>query len=217
MTAICRFESRLALWIAHGLFVFSVAASAGAGEGTGKLTPIFNGNNLTGWKVPDPNPFWKVVDGVLVGENDEAKKGSMLWTEKSYRDFVIECEARWRGEIDSGIIFRQSQDGQRQLQMQMGTSRSQKQDLTGSFYTGGKEKYPEAGQVKNLEKFLKPGKWNQYRLEAKGNKFTVWLNGKRAVTYVDTNYPAAAPIGLQIHHGLAMKVELRDLRAKVFE
>jgi len=182
-----------------------------------QLQSFFNGKDLAGWKVPEPNPFWKVVNGVLVGENDEAKKGSMLWTEKSYGDFVFECEARWKGEIDSGILFRKSNDGKRQLQMQMGISRSQRRDLTGSFYTGGKEKYPEAGQVKNLDQFLEPDAWNKYRLEAKGDTFTVWLNGKRAVKYMNTNFPTAGPIGLQIHPGLPMKVEFRNLRLKASE
>ncbi|NOS70708.1 MAG: DUF1080 domain-containing protein [Verrucomicrobia bacterium] len=179
-----------------------------AGE-TDDLKPIFNGKDLTGWKTPDPNPFWKVAGGVIVGENDEAKKGSMLWTEKSYHDFVIECEARWSGEIDSGIMFRAPE-----LQLQMGISRSLKRDLTGSFYTGGKEKYPEAGQARDLEKLFKPGDWNHYRLEARGDTFTVWLNGVQKVKYTNTNYVGAGPIGLQIHPGLAMKVEFRNLRAK---
>jgi hypothetical protein len=176
------------------------------------LPPIFNGKDLTGWKLPEPNPFWKVVGGVIVGENDEAKKGSMLWTEKSYRDFVIECEARWSGEIDSGIMLRKPE-----LQMQMGISRSLKRDLTGSFYTGGTEKYPEAGQAKNLEKLFKPGDWNHYRLEARGDTFTVWLNGVQVVKYTNAKYAGAAPIGLQIHPGLAMKVEFRNLRAKALD
>jgi hypothetical protein len=101
--------------------------------------------------------------------------------------------------------------------VQLGISRSQKRDLTGSFYTGGKEKYPEAGQVKNLEKYLKPDAWNKYRIEARGNMFTVWLNGKKAVNYANTNYPTAGPIGLQIHPGLVMKVEFRNLRVKALE
>ena len=109
--------------------------AAGAAE---SLPAIFNGKDFTGWKVPEPNPFWKVANDVIVGENDEAKKGSMLWTEKSYGDFVIECEARWSGEIDSGIMLRKPE-----LQLQMGVSRSLKRDLTGSFYIGGTEKYPE--------------------------------------------------------------------------
>ena len=48
------------------------------------LQPIFNGKDLKGWKVPDPNPFWKVKGGVLVGENDEAKKGS------AFRQKIVE-------------------------------------------------------------------------------------------------------------------------------
>jgi len=91
------------LALAAGLALNFSASAAGDAD---NLSPIFNGQDLSGWKVPQPNPFWKVVGGVIVGENDEAKKGSVLWTEKSYGDFVIECEARWRGEIDSGIMLR---------------------------------------------------------------------------------------------------------------
>ncbi len=173
------------------------------------LEAVFNGKDLTGWRTPDPNPFWKVVDGVLVGENDAAKKGSMLYTEQSYRNFVFECETRWSGEIDSGIMLRKPE-----LQMQMGISRSLKKDMTCSFYTGGKDKYPEAGQAKNIGKSLKEGAWNKYRLEAKGDTFTVWLNGEQVAKYTDTKYASPGPIGLQIHPGLAMKVEFRNIRAQ---
>lgn len=191
------------------LSVLGLISTAQAGAGSDGLTPIFNGKDLTGWKVPEPNPFWKVVDGVLVGENDEQLKGSMLWTEKAYGDFIIECESRWIGEIDSGIMLRKPQ-----LQLQFGVSRSLKRDLTGSFYTGGAERYPEAGQAKNLEKLLKPDDWNMFRLEAKGDTFTVWINGQQAVQYVNPKYPDPAPIGLQIHGGLKMKVEFRNVRVK---
>ena len=179
-----------------------------AGE-TENLQPIFNGKDLAGWKSPDPNPFWSVIDGVLVGENDEAKKGNVLWTEKAYRDFIIECEARWSGEIYSGILFRAPE-----LQMQMGVSRSLKRDLTGSFYTGGADKYPEAGQARDMVKLFKPGDWNRYKLEARGDTFTVWINGVQKVKYTNAKYTGAGPIGLQIHGGLAMKVEFRNLRAR---
>jgi hypothetical protein len=184
-------------------------ASSLRGGANDDLPSIFNGRSFAGWTTPDPNPFWKAVDGVIVGENNEAKTGSMLWTEQIYRDFVIECEARWTGEIDSGIIFREPQ-----LQMQIGVSRSLKRDLTASFYVGGKEKYPETGQARNPEKLLKPGDWNKFRLEARGDTFTVWLNGEQVVKYTNAKYTGAGPIGLQIHGGLAMKVEFRNLRAK---
>jgi hypothetical protein len=172
-------------------------------------TKVFNGHDLSGWQVPDPNPFWRVVDGVLVGENDAAMKGHVLYTQKSYKDFVFETDARWNGEIDSGIMLRQPE-----LQLQIGISRSLKKDMTCSFYTNAKEKYPEAGRAVNLEKYLKPGDWNRIRLQAKGDTFTTWLNGKKVVTYKDSRYLNPYAIGLQIHPGLKMKIEFRNIRIK---
>ena len=60
-----------------------------------ELPSIFNGKDLTGWKAPVPNPFWKVADGMLVSENDEAMKGNVLYTDAAFGDFVFEAEARW--------------------------------------------------------------------------------------------------------------------------
>jgi len=168
---------------------------------------IFNGKDLSGWKVPEPNPFWKVVDGVLVGESDAARKGNVLYTQKAYRDFIIETEARWTGEIDSGIMLRKPE-----LQLQIGISRSLKTDMTCSFYTNGQEKYPEAGRAKNLGQFLKPGDWNKIKLQAKGDTFLVWLNGEKVTEYKDARFPDPFPVGLQIHPGLTMKIEFRNIR-----
>ncbi|HLH53675.1 MAG TPA: DUF1080 domain-containing protein [Verrucomicrobiae bacterium] len=194
-----------------GLNFVSCSPPARASEESG-LAPIFNGKDLSGWQVPDPNPFWRVEDGILVGENDAAKKGHVLYTTKAYKNFIIELEARWSVEIDSGIMLRQPE-----LQMQIGISRSLKTDMTCSFYTNGKEKYPEPGRAKNLEKFLKPGDWNKIRLEAKGDHFTVWLNGEKVTDYKDVRYPNPYAIGLQIHPGLVMKIEFRNIKLRELE
>jgi len=173
------------------------------------MHPLFNGKDLSGWKVPEPNPFWRVEDKVLIGENDEKRKGHVLFTEKAYKDFVIETDVRWSGEIDSGIMLRKPE-----LQLQFGISRSLKKDMTCSFYTG---KYPEAGQAHDVEKLWKPDAWNKVRMEAKGDVYTVWLNGQKVCEYTDAKYKDAAPIGLQIHPGLKMKVEYRDVKIKELE
>ncbi|HWB04575.1 MAG TPA: DUF1080 domain-containing protein [Verrucomicrobiales bacterium] len=188
-----------------GTMCFCVRA---ADEGKDGWVSLFNGKDLTGWKAPEPNPFWKVVDGVLVGENDAAKKGSMLYTKESYGDFELEGDARWKGEIDSGFMVRKPE-----LQLQFGVSRSLKKDMTGSFYVGGKG-YPEEAQAKEAGKLVKEGDWNTYKLVAKGDTFTVWINGTQASQYKTDKYPGAGPIGLQIHGGLAMKVEFRNLKIK---
>jgi hypothetical protein len=168
------------------------------------LPPIFNGRDLAGWKTP-ADLYWKVVDGVLVGANDEQKKGSMLYTDKSYGDVIVEGEVRFNGEIDSGIMVRKPE-----LQVQIGVSRSLKRDMTCSFYTGT---YPEAARATRAADLLKPGEWNRIRVEARGDTFTVWLNGEQVSRYTDATYKEPGPIGLQIHGGLVMKVEFRDLRA----
>jgi hypothetical protein len=199
------------LAVAARLFCMLVMATLWGTCALGEIPPsadlpaIFNGSDLTGWKVVG-GPYWKVVDGAIVGENDAEKKGSMLYTEKPYGDLIIEGEVRFSGEIDSGIMVRKPE-----LQVQIGVSRSLKKDMTCSFYTG---KYPEEAQAPKAAELLRPGEWNRIRLEAKGDTFTVWLNGQKVSQYTSEKYREPAPIGLQIHPGLVMKVEFRDLRAK---
>jgi hypothetical protein len=84
--------------------------------------------------------------------------------------------------------------------------------MTGSFYTG---RYPEEGQAREVKKLMKPeGEWNTFRIQAKGNTFTCWINGVKASEYNDTaaRFSGAAPLGLQIHNGVAMKCEYRNIR-----
>ena len=189
------------------LLVLSFARFGGAADAKDDLPSIFNGKDLSGWKVPADNKWWKVVDGVLVGENDEGKKGSMLYSEKNYGDVVVEAEVRWSGEIDSGIMLRKPE-----IQCQIGISRSLKKDMTCSFYAHGK--YPEPARAKGVDKLLKEGDWNKIRFQAVGSKYTAWLNGEKVVEYEDPAFPNPAPIGLQIHPGLKMKVEFRNIKAK---
>lgn len=198
------------LWCVLTL-ALALATSASAQSPAG-FQPLFNGHDLAGWQVPAPNPFWKVVDGVLVGENDAKLKGNVLHTEKSYTNFVLELEVRWSGEIDSGVMLRRPE-----LQVQFGVSRSLKRDMTGSFYVSKtsfqpKSGYPEPARARNIQKWFKPDDWNRFKIEAKGDTFTVWLNGEKVSQYQNANYAGGAPIGVQIHPGLKMKVEFRNVR-----
>lgn len=177
-----------------------------------KFVPLFNGKDLTNFKAEDSKAFWRVENGVLVGENDAAKKGNYLWTQKSYGDFVIEFDVRWKSVsdrgVDTGLEMRNPH-----LQLQLGVSGSLRVDMSGSFYTGGKPAYPEAGQAKDAKKLMKPeGEWNTFRIQAKGNTFTCWINGTKASEYTDPKFSGAAPLGLQIHPGVVMKCEYRNVK-----
>jgi hypothetical protein len=121
---------------------------------------------------------------------------------------VLEFDVRWKGYTDTGIEMRKPK-----IQLQLGISGSLKVDMSGSFYTGGKPAYPEAGQAKTAAKLMKPeGEWNTFRVQAKGNTFTCWINGVKASEYTDPKFSGAAPIGLQIHAKVAMKAEYRNVK-----
>lgn len=194
------FRFLLAAVAAHALTLSLWAA-------TEPLPSIFNGRDLTGWQAPASNVIWRVADGVLIGQSDEKRSGSMLYTERSYSNFVFETEVRWSGDCDSGVMFRKPE-----LQLQLGVSRSLKVDMSCSFYTGGKDAYPQAGRAKDLARLWRPDDWNRVRLQVIGDTATVWLNGEQVSQFTDAKYAAPGPIGLQVHPGVTMKVEYRNVR-----
>ena len=79
----------LALGVAETVLPAQGVAPAG-------FVSIFNGNDLTGWKIPDgDNGHWKVVDGVIdYDAGSEAPGDKNLWTEKAYRNFELKVD--WR-------------------------------------------------------------------------------------------------------------------------
>jgi len=57
---------------------------------------LFNGEDLTGWMVPEgDNGHWKVIDGVIdYDAMSEAPDDKNLWSENEYGDFVLRLD--WR-------------------------------------------------------------------------------------------------------------------------
>jgi hypothetical protein len=166
--------------------------------------PIFNGKDLTGWRVQDGD-YWTVKDGILVGESDQEKKNSILWTEKEYTDFVVSAEFRFNGVVDSGFFLRKVNE-----QIQIGISGSLKRDMTGSPYIGSKGKYPV--EAEGVAELLKEGEWNRMKITAKGSVYTVELNGKQVLEYDSETAAEKGPVGLQVHSGMLMKIEFRDVQ-----
>ena len=192
--------------------ILSLVAVVARPAGEPNFVPLFNGKDLSNFKAEESKAFWRVEDGVLIGENDAAKKGNYLWTEKEYRDFVIEFDVRWKTTtergVDTGLEMRKPN-----IQLQLGISGSLKVDMSGCFYTGGKPAYPEAGQAKAAKTLMKPeGEWNTFRIQAKGDTFTCWINSQKAAEYTDPKFSGAAPLGLQIHPGVEMKCEYRNVK-----
>lgn len=170
-----------------------------------ELKSIFNGTDLSGWAIPEGNEamgWFKVDGGILKLQSDPGKKGANLFTSRPYRDFVISFDFKFgQGVIDTGIFIR-NQD-----QIQIGISGSLKRDMTGSPYVG---KYPV--EAKGVKELLKPADWNSMKIEARGPRYLVWLNGQQVLDYTSETAVEEGPIGIQLHPGKDMAVEYRSIR-----
>lgn len=168
-----------------------------------KLTPIFNGKDLSGWKAPENNIWWLVNDGILQVRSGPDKKGSILWTEKEYENFVVELEFKFgEGTIDSGVHLRNED------QIQIGISGSLKRDMTASPFIPGKGYPVEAEGVKDL---LKLDDWNHMRIEVRGMDYACWLNGKKVMSYTSDTGKPRGPIGIQLHGDRDMSIDFREI------
>ncbi|HLT08177.1 MAG TPA: DUF1080 domain-containing protein [Cyclobacteriaceae bacterium] len=184
--------------IFSAIFIQTIAQEA-------KTKSIFNGKNFKGWVLPEDNIWWSIEDGNLWAKSDPAKKGSILWTKKSYGDFVLEGDfLMGEGVVDSGFFLRSEKD-----QIQIGISGSLKRDMTASPYIPGKGYPIEADGVETL---LKQNDWNTMKIQLVDQTYKVWLNGQEVMTYTSENMPEKGPIGLQLHPNNDMTVAFRNLR-----
>ena len=170
-----------------------------------KLKKAFNGKNLKGWVIPENNIWWSAQDGVITTKNGPDKKGSILWTKKSYTDFVVELDFKFvSGTIDSGIFLRNDKQ-----QIQLGISGSLKRDMTASPYIAGKG-YPV--EAKNVASLLKPKDWNTIKIYVKDGLYKTWLNGEQVMTYTSDNNIKEGPIGLQLHPNNTMEIDFKNIK-----
>lgn len=170
-----------------------------------KEASIFNGKNLDGWLIPENNIWWSAKGNKLNVASGPEKKGSILWTEKKYTDFVVSMDFKMgEGTVDSGIFLRDESQ-----QIQIGESGSLKRDMTCSPYIPGK-KYPV--EAEGVAELLRPTKWNKIKVRAKGNKYTAWLNGVEVMNYTSDNAIDEGPIGLQLHGNRDMTIQFRKIK-----
>ena len=190
------------------IFTLVLISNSFAQTGEPKMKSIFNGKNLKKWNIPDDNIWWSIDDaGALWAKSDPDKKGSILWTKKQYKDFVVQMDFKFgEGTIDSGIFMRG--EDEKNPQIQIGESGSLKRDMTGSPYVP-KSGYPvEANGVKEV---LKMNDWNTIRAMAVGNSYKVWLNGAEVMNYIQEDANLEGPIGIQLHPSRDMTIQFKNI------
>jgi hypothetical protein len=173
-----------------------------------RVTPLFNGKDLSGWEadVPakdkDPNApaSFVVRDGMLVSKG---KPEGHLVTKQAYRDYRLEVEYRFPGKGGNcGVLIHASKPRALYRMFPQSIEVQMMSGDAGDFWCiqedikvpdmekrrprkpnekwGGAE--GDARRILNLtdgsEKPL--GQWNTMVIEARGRSVTVWVNGDKA-------------------------------------
>lgn len=187
------------------LLSFTVESERPGGSGEA----MFNGETLDGWHALQGGE-WSVEDGVLVGRSsrDEARHG-LLVTDEEYDDFLVVFEYRLlRG--NSGFYFRSEESGD-----EVGVHGFQVEvdDVTpgGLYETGGRAWVVQPGE-ELADQWQRPGEWNTVKLFAEGEHVEVFVNGWQTAVIDDPEGRCAGRFALQLHGGMDMRIEFRDLR-----
>jgi hypothetical protein len=141
----------------------------------GKPIKLFNGVDLTGWKLINPRKIngWKVKDGVLVNETpkktfDAFAPYGNLRTEREFGDSKLTIEFKVPTGGNSGIYVR----GAYEAQVVDRDSRMQGLQGVGAIFS----------RVKPTKNAGKPGgQWQSYEITIVDRHATVVLNGQKVI------------------------------------
>ncbi len=192
--------------------------------------PLYNGKDLTGWKVLDGSKeAWK-ADGELL--SCVAEGGGWLRTAEMYSDFVLRMEFRIPPGGNSGVGLRFPEKGNPAfagMEIQILDDDADKyKDLKDSQYSGSI--YSEVAAKRGA---LKPtGEFNSYEITCKGPQIKVVLNGKTIAEANIDDYkkasgkykplaerPRIGYLGMQSHGSRVdfRNIEIKDLTKPVVD
>lgn len=189
-------------------FLLLSALPAIAQERTWK--PLFNGTDLTGWHTV-PGGEWKVVDGVIVGTSPASEpRHGLLVTDKRYRNFIARAKFKVT-EGDSGFYFRVDKTGT-QVSVKGFQAEVDNSPEVGGLYETAMRAWVKRPDPKLIASLVKPGEWTDLLVSAIGDDITVSLNGVMVTELPgDSKCLKEGHIALQLHGGMEMKVEFKDL------
>lgn len=194
------------------------------------FTSLFNGKDFANWKVPaGDNGHWKIKDGVIdYDAQSEASGDKSLWSEKSYKNFVLYVDWRikdtpWKNPgvpiiLPSGLTKKDASGKEIHILVPdsdsgvflRGTSKCQANIWcwpvgSGEVYGYRTDESMPAevrrGVTPNVNADHNIGEWNTFKITVQGNNLTVELNGIAVIESVALpGLPESGAIGLQ-HHG----------------
>jgi|TARA_B100000927_G_scaffold150899_1_gene121607 hypothetical protein len=182
----------------------------------GDLKSIFNGKNLDGWTQKNGTASYRIEKNAIIGKTMEGSPNSFLCTDKLYGDFELQFEVKLiNDELNSGVQIRSQtkelNDKEKSRGDKFGRVNGPQVEIEATKEKGAESGYVygEAigGWMTPKEKLIphknfKNGKWNKYRILAKGPVIKTWVNGNQVSDLKDEEKYKSHPkgfIGLQVH------------------
>lgn len=210
-----------------------VSASAGVAQ---EAKSLFNGKDLSGWR--GKTDFWSVEDGAITGRTTKEKtlsKNSFLIWEGEVADFELELDYKMIGG-NSGIQYRSKVIDEAEFIVggyqadidatlvyaginyeERGRGIICKRGQRTTIDAEGKKSEEVIAKDDDLKKVIKNEDWNHYKVVAKGNKLSHYINDTLMSETID-NQPSKAStkgvLALQIHVGPPMVVQFKNLKLK---
>lgn len=161
----------------------------------GKPVTLFNGQDLKGWRLRDPNSknAWVIEEGAITNQPNSTD----LISEQKFKDFKLHIEFKMVEKSNSGVYLR----GRYEVQIQDDFGKEPESRRNGGVYGFVT---PTRNPVK------KAGEWQTYDITLIGRHVTVVLNGETIVDNqeipgitggaLDSNETDPGPIFLQGDH-----------------
>jgi len=147
----------------------------------GELRQMFNGKDLTGWKTTGN---WIVEkDNVIAlkprpGESGWKRYDAYLTTDRTYKDFILDLEFKFKKGGNSGVFLRVADP---KSQVKTGFE-VQILDTHGKKKFGAHDCGGVIGTAAPSKMMVKPaGEWNRYTITCIGSQLTVVLNGEQII------------------------------------
>lgn len=185
----------------------SLAAPSLSAEDTG-FTSLFDGQSLTGWSQKNGTATYEVKDGTILGTTTKGSPNSFLCTDKEYGDFELTFKVKVDNALNSGVQIRSQTKGGKANgrvngpQCEIEATNIKNGGEGGYIYGESAGGWRTPAADRKPHKHFKDGKWNSYRIVAKGAHIQVWINGHQISDLTDEKIFKSHPkgfIGLQVH------------------
>jgi len=170
---------------------------------------IFDGKTLNGWEVVGGGK-WTIESGVLKGQCTKTDDQGVLVYEKPVRDFTASFQFRI-SDGNSGFYFRTERIKEQPLVKGFQAEVDAIEDVGGIWETAGRGwVFKPTAAIHATAKFV-PGQWSKMEVSAIGHHYIVKLNGKTITDIQDPQGREQGFIALQLHGGMDMTVEFKDI------